>query len=98
MIRFTRYLVTIAFLLAPLSAAALDARPLTMADLAEIGGSDFNGGVGDILLRNDKVWAVILNVGATPDFGIPWFKTYNLTKHQTDDLPVLRNPLRMERR
>jgi hypothetical protein len=60
------------WLLAPLSALALDARPLTAADLPELGGSDFNAGVGDILLRNDKVWAVILAVGATPDFGVPF--------------------------
>ncbi len=72
MIRFARYLITLACLFAPLSAMALDARPLTQADLAELGGSDFNGGVGDILLRNDKVWVVILDTGATPDFGIPF--------------------------
>jgi hypothetical protein len=37
-----------------------------------MGGTDFDGGVGDILLRNDKVEAVILSTGATPDFGIPF--------------------------
>jgi hypothetical protein len=53
-------------------AFALDARPLTAADIATMGGTDFDGGVGDILLRNDKVEAVILSTGATPDFGIPF--------------------------
>ena len=72
MIRIARLLVPFLLLLVPLSSSALDARPLTAADLDEIGGSDFNAGVGDILLRNDKVWAVILAVGATPDFGIPF--------------------------
>ncbi len=56
----------------PLSVSALDARPIVASDLAQLGGSDFNGGVGDILLRNDKVWAVILAVGATPDFNVPF--------------------------
>lgn len=65
-------LVSLVLLLAPQAALALDARPLTAADLPELGGSDFNAGVGDILLRNDKVWAVILDVGATPDFGVPF--------------------------
>jgi hypothetical protein len=52
--------------------ASLDARPLVAADLAELGGSDFDGGVGDLLLRNDEVWAVILKPGGTTgDFGIP---------------------------
>lgn len=59
-------------LVAPLSASALDARPLVAADLPQLGGSDFNAGVGDLLLRNDKVWAVILDIGATPDFGVPF--------------------------
>jgi hypothetical protein len=72
MTRFARYLIALACLFAPLSAMGLDARLLTAADLTEVGGSDFNGGVGDILLRNDKVWAVILNIGATPDFGVPF--------------------------
>lgn len=62
----------LALLLAAAPAPGLDARALTPADLAEIGGSDFNGGVGDLLLRNDKVWAVILDIGATPDFGVPF--------------------------
>lgn len=53
-------------------ALALDARPLTAADIATMGGTDFDGGVGDILLRNDKVEAVILKPGSTPDFGIPF--------------------------
>ena len=53
-------------------AFALDARPLVAADLPTMGGTDFDGGVGDILLRNDKVEAVILSTGATPDFGIPF--------------------------
>jgi hypothetical protein len=54
------------------SASALDARPIVAADLAEIGGSDFNAGVGDLLLRNDEVWAVVLAIGSTPDFGVPF--------------------------
>jgi hypothetical protein len=48
-----------------------EARLLTAADLAEMGGSDFKGGAGDYLLRNDEVEAVILAVATTPDFGIP---------------------------
>lgn len=58
-------------LVAASASQALDARPLTAADLPSLGGSDFDGGVGDILLRNDEVWAVILDNTATPDFDIP---------------------------
>jgi len=66
-------IVLVAFFLSlPFQALGLDARPLVAADLAEIGGSDFNAGVGDLLLRNDKVWAVVLDIGATPDFGVPF--------------------------
>ncbi len=72
MLRSIGFLLSFAFLVAPTAALALDARPLTASDLSEIGGSDFNAGVGDLLLRNDKVWAVILDVGATPDFGVPF--------------------------
>lgn len=65
-------LMSLSGLWSPQPALALDARPLVAADLAEIGGSDFNAGVGDLLLRNDEVWAVILDIGATPDFGVPF--------------------------
>jgi hypothetical protein len=51
---------------------ALEARPLTQDDIGTYGGTDFDGGVGDLLLQNDKVWAVILNPGETADFGIPF--------------------------
>lgn len=68
---FLRLLIVLLLML-PAPAFGLDARPLTTADLSEIGGSDFNAGVGDILLRNDKVWAVILDIGATPDFNVPF--------------------------
>ena len=44
---------------------------LTAADLAALGGTDFDGGPGDYFLRNDKIEAVILGITATPDFGIP---------------------------
>ena len=67
------FMLAVAFALAAASPAfALDARPLVAADLPTMGGTDFDGGVGDILLRNDKVEAVILATGATPDFGIPF--------------------------
>jgi hypothetical protein len=56
--------------LAP-SAWAGEARLLAAADLPDMGGTDFKGGVGDYLLRNDEVEAVILAVASTPDFGIP---------------------------
>ncbi|MDJ0848407.1 MAG: hypothetical protein QNK04_08525 [Myxococcota bacterium] len=56
----------------PAALAQPEARPLVGADLAAIGGSDFDGGIGDLLLRNDRVWAVILDPEAvTGDFGIP---------------------------
>jgi hypothetical protein len=58
------------FAFAP-SAFGAEARLLTATDVAGMGGTDFKGGVGDYLLRNDKVEAVILAVAATPDFGIP---------------------------
>jgi hypothetical protein len=54
------------------SAWAAEARLLTMADLSQMGGTDFDGGVGDLLLRNDKVEAVVHAIGATPDFNIPF--------------------------
>ncbi len=50
---------------------AAEARTLTEADLATLGGTDFDGGPGDYLLRNEKVEAVILAIAATPDFDIP---------------------------
>ena len=53
------------------SAWGAEARLLTAADIAGMGGTDFKGGVGDLLLRNDKIEVVILAVTTTPDFGIP---------------------------
>jgi hypothetical protein len=53
------------------SVSAAEARTLTTSDLADLGGTDFDGGPGDYLLRNDKIEAVILGITATPDFGIP---------------------------
>jgi len=58
-------------LLAAPSAWGAEARLLTAADIADMGGTDFKGGVGDLLLRNDKIEVVILAVAGTPDFGIP---------------------------
>ncbi|HSK76498.1 MAG TPA: hypothetical protein VLQ45_08555 [Thermoanaerobaculia bacterium] len=63
-------LVLLLSLLVPSSAWAAEARTLTMADLQQMGGTDFDGGVGDLLLRNDKVEAVVHAIGATPDFNI----------------------------
>ena len=60
----------LAGLVAP-AAWAAEARLLTATDIAGMGGTDFKGGEGDLLLRNDKIEAVILAVDATPDFGIP---------------------------
>ena len=57
-------------LVAP-SAWGAEARLLTAADIAGMGGTDFKGGEGDLLLRNDKIEVVILGVTVTPDFGIP---------------------------
>ena len=57
--------------LASPSARAAEARNLTAADIAGMGGTDFKGGVGDYLLRNDVIEAVILAVDVTPDFNIP---------------------------
>ncbi|HEV7509228.1 MAG TPA: hypothetical protein VGS07_30410 [Thermoanaerobaculia bacterium] len=57
-------------LLVPSSTWAAEARTLAMPDLLQMGGTRFNGGVGDLLLRNDKVEAVVHAVGATPDFNI----------------------------
>ena len=53
------------------SAFAAEARLLTAADIADMGGTAFTGGVGDYLLRNDVIEAVILAVTETPDFGVP---------------------------
>ncbi|MCP4249503.1 MAG: hypothetical protein GY778_20875, partial [bacterium] len=53
-------------LLAP-AAWGAEARPLTLADITGMGGPSFQGGVGDYLLRNDRLDAVILAVGITPD-------------------------------
>jgi len=53
------------------SAWGAEARLLTGTDIAAMGGTDFKGGAGDLLLRNDKIEVVILAVTATPDFGIP---------------------------
>jgi hypothetical protein len=53
------------------SVRAAEARLLTAADLPAMGGTDFKGGVGDYLLRNDVIEAVILAVANQPDFPIP---------------------------
>jgi hypothetical protein len=53
------------------SAHGAEARLLAAGDLPAMGGTDFKGGIGDYLLRNDKVEAVVLAVATTPDFGIP---------------------------
>src|SRR5262245_17650203 len=53
------------------SALGAEARTLAAGDLPAMGGTDFKGGVGDYLLRNDRIEAVILAVASTPDFGIP---------------------------
>ena len=58
-------------LVAAPSAFAAEARLLTAADIVDMGGTDFKGGVGDYLLRNDVIEGVILAVTETPDFGIP---------------------------
>lgn len=52
-------------------AFAAEARTLTLPDIEGMGGTDFDGGVGDYLLRNDAVEAVVLAIDRTPDFGIP---------------------------
>jgi hypothetical protein len=49
-----------------------EARLLTLQDIQKMGGTDFDGGVGDYLLRNDQIEAVILAIGASPDFNIPY--------------------------
>jgi hypothetical protein len=58
-------------LAAPTSTLAAEARLLTAADIAGMGGTDFKGGVGDYLLRNDVIEAVVLAIDETPDFNIP---------------------------
>jgi hypothetical protein len=58
-------------LLVPSSSWAAEARTLALPDLLQMGGTDFDGGVGDLLLRNDKVEAVVHAIDATPDFSIP---------------------------
>jgi hypothetical protein len=63
--------VTTASLFTASTASAATARELTAADLSALGGTDFDGGPGDYLLRNDKIEATILGITATPDFGIP---------------------------
>ena len=50
---------------------AAESGTLTAADLAPLGGTDFDGGPGDYFLRNDKIEATILGITATPDFNIP---------------------------
>jgi hypothetical protein len=62
--------LALGFVAAP-SAWSAEARTLTAADIAGMGGTDFKGGVGDLLLRNDKIEVVILAVTETPDFEIP---------------------------
>ena len=67
-------------LLLPTAPAAwgAEARLLTLDDITALdgitalGGTDFDGGVGDYLLKSDRVEAVLLALGATPDFGIPF--------------------------
>ncbi len=49
------------------AAWAAEARLLTQADIDGMGGPVFQGGVGDYLLRNDRLDAVILAIGVTPD-------------------------------
>ena len=63
--------LTLALLAAAPAAFGAEARLLTAADISGMGGTDFDGGVGDYLLRNDVLEAVILAVDVTPDFGIP---------------------------
>jgi hypothetical protein len=63
-------ILVLGFVAAP-SAWGAEARVLTAVDIAGMGGTDFKGGEGDLLLRNDKIEVVILAVTATPDFGIP---------------------------
>ena len=46
---------------------AAEARLLTQADIDGMGGPIFQGGVGDYLLANDSIQAVVLAVGTTPD-------------------------------
>jgi hypothetical protein len=74
----TRSIFTIALTLGLLvslgsasSVLAAEAGILEAADLSELGGTDFDGGPGDYLLRNDMIEAVILAVDTTPDFEIP---------------------------
>jgi hypothetical protein len=50
---------------------AAEAGTLTAADLASLGGTDFDGGPGDYFLRNDLIEATILGITTTPDFQIP---------------------------
>ncbi len=49
-----------------------EARLLTLDDIEKMGGTDFDGGVGDYLLRNDLIEAVVLAIGETPDFGVAY--------------------------
>lgn len=70
------FLLFLAFglIVAPSSQGA-EVRVLTAADFAApqlLGGTDFDAGVGDVLLRNDKVWTVISAIGVTGDFGLPF--------------------------
>jgi len=58
-------------LFATSTALAAETGTLTAADLASLGGTDFDGGPGDYFLRNDKIEATILGIVSTPDFGIP---------------------------
>ncbi len=67
--------LTAALPLLALPGHAAEVRPLTQADFEApqlLGGTDFDAGVGDVLLRNDRVWAVVSAIGATGDFGIPF--------------------------
>ena len=64
----------------PSSVHGAEARIMGKADLKELGGSDFQGGSGDYLLANDKVWAVVLAIDTTKDFGIPLAALYHSSR------------------
>lgn len=71
----SRLLFLVFGLLAASPGHGAEVRVLTAGDFAApqlLGGTDFDAGVGDVLLRNDKVWTVISAVGTTGDFGLPF--------------------------
>jgi hypothetical protein len=71
--------LAVGMLIAPSAWAGFsEARFITPADIAGMGGTDFDGGTGnpggfngDYLLRNDKVEVVIMGFDSSADFGIP---------------------------